>query len=93
MGLAATGHDPATGWLASQPFEVQADFFSTAGVIEAAATLPRFKDDLELRDDVRPGEFFGWSGGDEANAAEDAVGRVAMAATAAWMLADVLGVA
>jgi hypothetical protein len=89
--LSATGHVPATSWLASQPTDLQAIFFSSAAVVEAGATLPRFKERLELRDSVEPGRFFDLGpGSPELNKLEDAGGRVAMGATVAWMLTDLL---
>ena len=91
VALGASGIDTPTSWLASQAASTQLEFFAGAGAVEAACSLPRFKERFELRDNVEPGRFFGLGpGSDELNAAEDLAGRAAMMATIAYMATDLI---
>ena len=76
--LSASGVDEPVKWLSQQPISDQLTFFSTAGVLEAAATLPRFQGLLQLREEVQPGKFFNATVNDNIDMAEDVLGRVAM---------------
>ena len=86
-GLAASGVDAPTAWLSTLPVDDQLCFFAGAAMVEAAATLPRFGDNLSLRDDVTPGAFWEAEVDPRIDAAEDWAGRAAML-TAAGALAQ-----
>ena len=89
--LKAGGVEDPSAWLSLRPAADQLLFFSASAILEAGATLPRYKEDLELKDDVVPGNVLGVDPVPPyLEEAEDAVGRVSMLAAFAWIVQDVL---
>lgn len=90
LALQAAGVDSPAGWLASQPVDTQIDFFSGAGVVESALTLPRYRKGFRLREGVYPGGIFRTEEAPPAaDLAEDLVGRASMLAATVFLLSDV----
>ena len=78
--LSAAGVEEPVRWLSEQPADVQLVSFSTAALLEAGATLPRFEGLLGLKESVEPGRFppLGPAPSDEVALAELAISRAAM---------------
>lgn len=88
--MTALGVEEPVKWLSQQPVDVQLTAFSTAAVLEAAATLPRFTGLLDLRDEIEPGVFPPLRAPPPESGlplAELLVGRSAMLSTFAWLVA------
>lgn len=91
VALGANGVEQPVSWLSQQPVDVQAEFFATAGLVEAAFGLPRLDYGFTLKEGVEPGVYPPLTSPDspQLDAAETTVGRVAMLVTAG-MLAQTL---
>lgn len=91
VALRAQGVDVPAAWLATQPLDVQIDFFSAAAITEAAFTLPRYNDtSFKLRDDIVPGKFVNTDPSALVDDLETSVGRASMLLTLAWMIRDLV---
>ena len=94
FALKQSGVEDPVSWLSSQSISTQIDFFSTAGILEAGVSLPRFENRFELKKNLTPGNITGKILRSDFEIAldrfETGLGRMAMICTAVWLLLSVM---
>lgn len=88
--LAKNGFEHPSTVLSHLPFEQQALFFSSVGLLDALTYLPRMEQDFKMKPSVIPGDVFnsGKITNTSVTLVEDVVGRVAMLGVTAFILMD-----